>query len=306
MSKIPVFNTVGETYDYSFRNYLNLFAVTWLPLLVATVASYFIIENIMPQTIAMMKEQMAAAVPGAPPANPLAAMPMMGWMWALDFAMLFVFVMMAVGITKEVLGVREAPRFFYLRFGADEFRLLGGLLIVVLVVIVAIVGLAIVGGIVAGIAMAGAVRQNAGAMAGVMILIMFVLYLIGFYFMARLTFFQAPVVVEEKKMGIGRSWQLSSGNFWRIFTVGLFIWIPLAIVEGILFAIIMGPALASAFANIQPGNPQGFVTALLEVEMAKMPYLLALSFVLSPFLYGLIFTPSVFAYKAVTAGEKTI
>lgn len=297
MRKIAVLDTVGESYAYSFRHCLKLFEVIWLPLLIATVASFYISQTFLPENIAFLKAQMAS------PGTPLADSPMTLRIWLLYFAIFLLMVMMAAGITKEVLGLRETPHFVYFRFGADELRLLAGLGGIILILGIGIFGAAIVASIVAAMTMTGAATQHDPRVVAFMILrvmvpILAVLYVIGLYFFLRLAFFLPPVVVVEKQIGVGRSWELSSGNFFRILAIALLIWIPMSLAEIVIFGVILGPSVAGALAN-EPHVPQAFVIALLEAEVAKIPYLLGTSFILSPFIYGLIVTPAAFAYKAV-------
>lgn len=295
MSKIPVFDTVGETYSFSFRHYLKLFAVTWLPMLIATAVSIYMMKTYIPESMAILKQQISS--PGTPAVHPMA-----GWIGLIELVMMLLLVMMSVGITKEVLGVREGPRFVYFRFGADELRLLAGFVIVVLILFVALVLASVVAAVVGIAAMHGAAQQNPSAMAGLVGPIMLVLYLIALYFVVRFSFFLPAVVVAEKRIGLGRAWELSKGNFWRIFAIGLLIWIPIIVVEVVLLGVILGPSISDGLANL-PRGIQSFMLALQEAEFAKMPQMLALNFVLSPILYGLMLAPSAFAYRAVNPGE---
>jgi hypothetical protein len=297
MSKIPVFDVVGESYAFSFRHYLKLFAVTWLPLLIATVASIYIFRNFFPDLIEIMKQQMAAPA-GTRPADPFAGTGIMARIWLLDLAMLFLFVMMAVGITKEVLGVREAPRFVYFRFGADELRLLAGFAIVFLILIVAMVVAGVIAAVVGVAAMHGAAPQNPSPASGLVALIVLALYAIAFYFLARLSFFLPPVVVAEKRIGLGRAWELSGGNFWRIVAIALLIGIPVVIAECIVMGIMMVPAIVSAVQPVQ-GDPQAVAVAVLGAYVAMMPYMLAVFFFIAPIIYGLLLAPASFAYRAL-------
>ena len=52
-----------------------------------------------------------------------------------------------------------------------------------------------------------------------------------FFFGVRFLFLLAPVNVEEQRLGVRRSWQLSHRNFWRIFLITLAIVIPIGLIN---------------------------------------------------------------------------
>ena len=72
-----------------------------------------------------------------------------------------------------------------------------------------------------------------------MLLISAAMYAILIFFGVRLGFYLAPIAVAEGRISIARNWQLTSGNFWRIFAVALAVFLPFLLlnilVTGVLF-----------------------------------------------------------------------
>ena len=56
----------------------------------------------------------------------------------------------------------------------------------------------------------------------------------------RLGFLLTPVVVAENRISLRRPWELSRGNFWRIFAIALAIVIPLALLAFLLMLLVVG------------------------------------------------------------------
>jgi hypothetical protein len=128
------------------------------------------------------------------------------------------------------------------------------------------------------------------------------------YVGVRLAFLVAPVTVAEGKIDLIRAWQLTRGNFWRMFVVLAVTFGPIFIVGQLAFAAIVGPgyivALATAMltilqAAVTGAQPPAQALQHLPDITAKAPYLLGLSFLLAPFSYGLTFAAPAFAYRAL-------
>jgi len=123
------------------------------------------------------------------------------------------------------------------------------------------------------------------------------------YVALRLVFLLAAVTVAEEKIDLIRAWQLSQGNFWRIFLVSLATILPILLVsEGASIAI-LGPAnmipslQAATDATLQVRQLATQMHALLQ----NLPLILGLGFLLAPFTYGLLFSAPAFAYRAIVA-----
>jgi len=69
------------------------------------------------------------------------------------------------------------------------------------------------------------------------------------YASIRVSFFLAPVVVGEERIGIGRAWALGGGNFWRIVYVMIFTVLPIAFVTAIVTHFAIGPFEAAGIVH---------------------------------------------------------
>jgi len=115
------------------------------------------------------------------------------------------------------------------------------------------------------------------------------------YVFVRLYFVLAPVTVAEEQISLGRGWQLTAKNFWRIFLVLLATVGPIFLIIMIAEAVIVGPDA------MMSGADAGFAATAARMEKMRphLPMLYGLSFVLSPFLFGLLMGASAFAYRAL-------
>ncbi|MGN7470330.1 ABC transporter ATP-binding protein [Brevibacillus sp. SAFN-007a] len=73
----------------------------------------------------------------------------------------------------------------------------------------------------------------------------YLLFLIGLllvpgYFLLRWSFYLPLVLFEQGGVGIGKSWQLTKGNFWRLFAIFIVLTLLYSIFSGGLQAVIMG------------------------------------------------------------------
>jgi hypothetical protein len=214
-----------------------------------------------------------------------------------------------------VLGMRTGTTFVYFSLGAAIWRFLALWLLVIVALIALVIGLAIaigiivaIGGIVLGQFLHGGPAEIVGALAAVLFILIF--YGAIIYLTVRLTFFIPPVVVAEKQIDLARVWQLSHGNFWRIFAVGLAIYIPLLLVMGAVMAAIYGPVLFQ-FPNLimlamhnapeatVQAQTQAWSEALQARGLAMWPYNAAFELLFGTISYGLTYSASAFAYREI-------
>src|SRR5208282_4844419 len=126
MGKIPVWHTVGQALEFAFGRYLPILGVLWLPLLILGTCEYFLIVPMFKNIAAIA--QFAATHPHAPP--PPELIPFQPYTAAFDVLAYVINAWIAVGITKEALGLRRGPRFVYLSVGSAELRLIGAYLVI--------------------------------------------------------------------------------------------------------------------------------------------------------------------------------
>ena len=306
MKKIPVGHTIAQTYGFAFRKYLTLFGIVWFAALIMVLLALLVFVPLMKNYFGMVQVLMTQR--GGPPVLPAGLGRTLGAILLADIVILYLYLAVRVGIAKELLGLRTGPRFIYVSFGSAELRALGGYVLAFLIAYAAIIAVAVVLTLLAIVAgVAGGFHPQAGAAAGavggIVVLLVFAAELVFLYALVRLTFFIVPVAVAEKELGIFESWRLTRGNFWRIFVVLLAVWIPLLIVEFAAFAALMGGQMAAIFSQAMNGNHPPDMQAIMDVYLGALPWFLIGGFVLMPIVYGMIGAPSVFAYRSLKEEE---
>jgi hypothetical protein len=214
------------------------------------------------------------------------------------------FAVVAVGINKEILGLPRGSRFFYVGFGGAELRVIVGsfalaLLFIVFVVafILAVLVLAFVARIVAG----QMPLDGRLAIAFVLILAAVAIWLGLIYAMVRLSFLFVPATVAENRIGILASWELTAGNFWRIFAIGICVLLPFIVVTLCAMIAILGPGyFAFVVQHAQDAQAiRDYVAQRMAAFDPYVPYMMIASVAINPVLYGLIVSPASFAYRAL-------
>lgn len=306
MGKIPVGQTIAQAYGFSFGKYLTLLGIVWLPMAAIAVVMYFFLLPFL-QSSAELFQQLILH-----PRDPEVAAAFnqqFGRIWLFDIVIMLVFVMIKVGITKEVLGLRTGPRFVYLAFGKDELYVLLNYIFVFVILYAAIIAVAIVValiGVVIAIVFASAMphfdpKASSGLVVAMVVPLAGAIECAFIYGMVRLTFLMVPVTVAEKRFGIGRSWTLTKGNFWRIFAIALAIWLPLIILEFLFIGLALASHVAAFIAASQkgPAAVAAEFAALWKIYLDNLLYISLIGFALAPVLYGLIAAPAAFAYRAL-------
>jgi len=301
MKKIPVGHTIEQSYSFAFRKYLTILGIFWFPFLIMALLILAVLVPVMKNYMGMV--QVLVAQHGGPPVLPEGFGRTISTLLLLELVLIYLYIVMRVGLAKEIMGLRTGPRFVYLSFGAAEFRVFCGYVLAFLLayaVLIAVGLVLTVVAIVVGLAshFDPQSAQGAGAMGGFVVLLVFVFELLLFYGLIRLTFFIVPLSLAERKLGLFRSWAMTRGNFWRIFVILLAVWVPIMAVEFMAIAWLMGGEMSALFAAAQAGHPPD-MQAILDIYMRAIPWFLAGGFVLSPVIYGLIGSPSVFAYLSV-------
>jgi hypothetical protein len=123
----------------------------------------------------------------------------------------------------------------------------------------------------------------------------------------RFLFLLAPVNIAEQRLGIGRAWQLSQGNFWRSFLIVLSILLPMIVVEyAVIFAAIGLPPMPHG------EGPQAFEARRMEWNIAIMQAMLTYWYIALP-LFALLMVVYIgtccgaqaFAYRKLTESETS-
>jgi hypothetical protein len=294
MNKLPVGQTVRSAYAFTFGEIGTIIGLIWIPTLINAIGSFFIFGAYG----GVMQQSSASGLP-------MMGGPYVGLMFLYFLAAFLLIAMMAVAITKQVLGQRSGTPLAYFSLGSAEFRVFGGIFGLYLLFVLFIFAFAIVA-VIIGVVGSGIVKQSAaaapvaGAIAGLVAVAGFCAMI---YIFVRLSFLFVPAAVVDGEFGLGRSWQLTRGNFWRILAVGLAVMLPLAVAQGVSEYFILGPDYFSSFAKAlaDPANASRISIEQQQIVQPKIPLLLGLGLLLAPIVQGLLFSTPAFAYRALTA-----
>jgi hypothetical protein len=302
MAKIPVGETIAHAYGFAFREFPKLLGIVWAPLAVSIAVGLmmtpgFFGNHIDPNDQDAIERYSTQMLP----LSLLILLPIRA--------------MIATGVTEQALGMRTGVTFVYFSIGSAIWRFLASWLLVIVAMIVLLIGTAIAAGIlfaIGGIALGSMLHGPSTQIVSGLAVIAFVLFFYGaaIYLTVRLTFFIPPVVVAEKKIDLARAWQLSHGNFWRIFVVGLALFIPLiAIVAAVMVAIygttlfhivdIFSAAIHGAQQPAIQEQTQAWSEAVRVKGLAMWPYDAVFQLLFGTFTYGLTYSASAFAYREI-------
>jgi hypothetical protein len=302
MEKIPVGETIAHAYGFAFREFPKLLGIVWAPLAVSIAVGLMITPGFFSNHVDLNDQ-------GAVERFSMQMLPLS------LLILLPIRAMIAAGVTEQALGMRTGTTFVYFSIGAAIWRFLALWLLVIVSMIVLVIGLAIaagiviaIGGIVLGQFLHGASAETLSLLGAFAFILLFYGALI--YLVVRLTFFIPPVVVAEKQIDLARVWQLSHGNFWRIFAVGLAIYVPLLLIMGAVMVAIYGPvlfqisnvfslAIHNASQSTVQTQVQAWSHALQMRALAVWPYNAAFQLLFGTVSYGLTYSASAFAYREV-------
>jgi hypothetical protein len=313
MSKIPVGQTISQTYALAFGRYLPNLGVIWLYYLLMGAITYFLILPAYAHMPDMLRDmaQHAGQNPQTPYVPP-AMSQIISRVWGFSLLMYLLFVPIAVGVTKEALGLRTGPRFIYFDIGIREVLAIAGWIAVVVIWYVAFIVIAIIAAIIAvvvGVAFGvSSAQSNPSAFLALVPLIFvagFAIFLLMMYIFVRLGYLMLPVTVAEQQFGVFRSWQMTKGNFWRIFLILIATLGPLLVVEFVYLIVMYGSEFVQAFQQIQqhPKDATPMIGFSMAMRYGMVTWIAGL--VIAPVSYGLIYGQSAFAYRAITAPEHS-
>jgi hypothetical protein len=302
MNKIPVIQTIKESYRFTFGGLGTVIGLIWLPIILLTVGGYFITD------------QYISGMSGALQSGDLAQSgPLFLRLLSFGFVKIVLQAMIAVAIVHEILKPLKRPLFLRFGLGPSEFRVVGGyfglialmiVFIVILVIVSMIIGFAIGAVLPAAGTAAGAVMSKPAA--GIAVLAGLIGCFALIYIFARLGFLLAPAAVTEGGFGLERSWQLTQGNFWRIFAIALATLVPIAIAAILIDVAVLGPDSLNPHLDLARDQAARLRHSAEQMRLlsAHLPLLMGLQFLLAPFAYGMTFAPAAFAYRALTARQS--
>ncbi len=298
MNKIPVTQTVLESYRFVFSGLGTVIGLIWLPIVILTVGGYF--------TLVPYFSNMAGALDAGDTSQQGVLLLRQA---AFEVVAVVLIVVIAVAITREILNPMQRPPFLRFALGPTEFRTIGGfiglfMLLIVFVVILTVFSLVI--GLAGNAVLPAAGAAGKGA-AGIGVLAGLIGFCVLIYVMARLGFLLVPAVVMEGGFGLERSWRLTKGNFWRIVAVGVATLLPIMIVIVLIDLMVLGPDFLNPHLELaqDPAAQMRHSAEQMRQMSAHLPLMMGIGFLLAPFTYGLTFAPAAFAYRALTGKAPT-
>lgn len=322
MNKIPVFAIIGDAYRFAFGRFFGNLGVVWLPVLLVMVGAWYFLPQMIgaqPAHLAftpkMTSAELAQAMHGV-----MQVYRVMILFWGMAILLR---AEIMLGLTERALGIAKGPGFVYVSLGKTYWRVAGAYFAVTVILIsvyvvfliaAVLIGLliALVVGIGSAAAAAAATASKAaiGMMAALLIFGLIVVVLCALTYVAvRLTFFLTVAIVDEGRFDLTTPWRLTRGNFWRIFAIGIAIFVPVAVVSAALYLPLEFGVFRNFFAHLpHPGshNPQAMSRALHELSNGLREAMLAHWYIIAPLalvssalVYGLATGASVAAYRVL-------
>lgn len=292
--KLPLEETISGGYRFLFTNFVSVIGTLWLPYLILAAIGVLCGYIVLPYALlhgdlshfdpsVLMQPQVHAA------------------RGVFFLANLVVGAMVTVNLMRHALGQKQTTTFVHFSLGAPVWRLVGAYLLTIIILAFLVAALAVAG---TAAGYAAFQRLDAAAAIAVVVLIAIVAICVVVYCFARFFFFLSAVVVAEGRIGLGRSWSLGGGNFWRVMAVWLLIAIPVWFVVGVTLQVTILPVILSA-ASTLPRHPsseelQPLFQALIHAWPIFAPVTIAASVAIRAFMAGAVGT----AYKALTAPKE--
>jgi hypothetical protein len=286
MHKIPVGQTIALAYRFLFLEIGTILGICWFPALLSSLASYLTALY-----AAMHAEQIQARELGPEIAY--------GFVSAMGIAItIFAASVMAVALTRHVLGRRATGVVAYFAVGPAEWRMFGAIVryiagsIFLIFVAITISALALN---LAGVPVdsAGAVRVTAPNI--IAVVIAWAAFIGAFIMMLRIGFFIPASIVAEEHGGLRRSFELTRGNVLRSLAVLAVLGAPVLFLllggEAVLLRSALGPALY----RMPPAEFFERATQAMQQKLVPWEVFSAIIFVLGS---ALIYGGSALAYRA--------
>ncbi len=291
MNKIPVIQTIKDSYRFTFGGLGTVIGLIWLPIILLTIGRYFSLNDSAIETT-----------------DPSIQGPIMVRGLVFDIVALILLAMIAVAIVREILKPVKRPSYLRFALGATELRVAAGyigLFALMFVFLLGVILLVSLGAVVGKVAAGAAGSAIAAAIGGLVSLIGLCALIFIF---VRLSFLLVPTAAIDGGFGLEKSWTLTKGNFWRIVVINIVTLLPISLVAaGASLAVISHDILNLHFVITQNQAVQTReIAAIMRVIAAHGPVLMGIGFLLAPFTYGMFFAPPAFAYRALKGNANAL
>jgi hypothetical protein len=286
MQKIPVGPTIAFAYRFLITEIGTIVGIAWLPAVLSSAASYF-------THLYAMGHRALIEAGDAPTVGAYFGLSLMSFVVTL-----FAASMVAVAITRQVLGPRHSGVLLYFAAGPFEWRMFaanlrymaGAAALLMLAAVITILAFLLAG---TPLDAPEQVRPSAATiLAG---LIAWAVFLYAFATILRMGFLLPATIVGEEKGGLRRSHDLTKGNFWRVLAIMLALAGPILLLLIGGEAAVLRSALGPDFFRLTPEEFFNRAGQAMEAKLLPWQIFNAVVFVLGS---GLIYSGTAFAYRA--------
>jgi hypothetical protein len=293
MHKIPVVRTIAFAYRFLIREIGIVLGICWLPALMFSGANYltrlYAIENRAGLEINDPQTEGALFL--------LTVLSLAATLYASS--------VVAVGITRQVMGHERPPGVLLLYFaaGRSEWRMLGAYILFMLAAVALIVAAAFVAALaflIAGAPLTTPERMMPTAANIVAAFVAWTALLSAFVGIVQVGFLLPPAVVMDEKGGLRRTYELAKGNVWRLVAITIALGLPILLLVAGAEAAIVESALGPNAANLSPTEFLEKAGQAMEQKLGAWQIFSAIMFILGS---GLIYSGAAFAYRERTSPE---
>jgi hypothetical protein len=212
---------------------------------------------------------------------------------------IFMASVVAVAITRQVLGEGSSGVVLYFAAGRTEWRMLAAnvrYLLAIFAMIAFAATITILAFLLSGIPLDAPERIQPSAATILAGLISWFVFLYALATILRVGFLLPPSIVAEEKGGLRRSYELTRGNFWRALAVMLALGLPFLLLVLGGEAAVLRAALGPDFARMNPTEFFQRAGQAMEAKLLPWTIFTTVVFILGS---GLIYSGAAFAYRAV-------
>ena len=291
MKKIPLETTLVGAYRFLFTRIVSIIGTIWFPMVLVLGVIAGAVYLVVPHA------WLAGDFSNFEPEQTLTA-PFWLARGVILVASLILGSMIMVGLMRLSLGLKQSTTFIFFSLGAPVWRMASAILLgAAIMVVIAMIGCLL--STVVVVFGAPMIPHAYGIAAAVGFCV--VVACIVIYVSVRLFFFLPAVVVAEDRIGLGRSWSLGGGNFWRIIFVWLLIFVPVGFIAGVALQMTILPVVFLEAMKLphEPGPKE--VLAFLHGLIPLLPVVFTILILWGIAVRGLLMGAIGSAYNAVTA-----